>query len=184
MKKFIVVLSLLLLGCPTVPAPAPQPPASGSAVPSATSPVPSASAPAPAPSGTVWPWKPEPVALNWEVFNLNLKKKTEDENLCLMVYFGTDENCEACDYIEETYFTNKRFVDTVNKGFLSTRFPAKEYMDALPEIGIEELPSIVFNSTDKTNRSFTVTGVTSPETMAKAIESFSFYQECVDSLSP
>lgn len=201
MKKFIVVLSLLLLGCPTVPAPtpAPQPSASGSATPPAPSASASASAPAPAPaptltptptpapSGTVWPWNPspdpEPVVLNWEVFDLNLKKKTEDENLCLMVYFGTDENCAACDYIEKEYFGNKRFVDTVNKAFLSTRFPAKEFMAALPEIGIEELPSIVFNSTDKTNKSFTVTGVTSPETMAKAVESFSFYQECVDSLS-
>lgn len=191
MKKFIVVLSLLLLGCPTVPAPtpAPQPSASGSATPPSPSASASASTPAPAPTPTpsstvlIPSPDPEPVTLNWEVFDLGLKKKAEDENLCLMVYFGTDENCKACDYIEKEYFGNKRFVDTVNKAFLSTRFPAKEYMEALPKIGIVELPSLVFNSTEKTNKSFTVTGVTSPETMAKAIEEFSFYQECVDSLS-
>jgi len=195
MKKFIVILSLLLLGCPTVPTPtpAPQPSASGSATPPESTASASASAPMPAPtltptltpSGTVLipSPEPEPFVLNWEVFGLDLEKKTEDEDFCLMVYFGSDENCEACDYIEREYFGNKRFVDTVNKAFLSTRFPAKEYMEALPKIGIVELPSIVFNSTEKTNKSFTVTGVTSPETMAKAIEDFSFYQECVDRLS-
>jgi hypothetical protein len=195
MKKFIVVLSLFLLGCPTVPAPTPTPAPQSSTSGSVTPPVPSVSAsapnpapaPTPAPSETALPGSPipdpEPVVLNWEVFDLNLKKKTEDKNLCLMIYFGTDENCEACDYIEKEYFGNKLFVDTVNKAFLSARFPAKEFMAALPEIGIKKLPSIVFNSTDKTNKSFIVTGIDSPEAMVKVVENFSFYQECVDNLS-